>query len=76
MHTLHGKKFFTAFRRNQSLGLLFTTSFCETFFLLHGVTVARYVDDTTSYKANKTNDLVIREIVHFSKVLFQWFDAN
>ena len=35
-----------------------------------------YADDTTPYTANKTNDLVIKEIEHFSEVLFKWFDFN
>ena len=36
----------------------------------------RYADDTTPYTANKTNDLVIKEIEHFSEVLFKWCDFN
>ena len=46
------------------------------FYFLEDVTVASYADDTTLYSANKTNDLVINEIEHFSKVLFKWFDFN
>ena len=38
--------------------------------------VASYADDTTPYIANKTNDLVIKEIEHFSEVLFKWLDFN
>ena len=46
------------------------------FYFLEGVTVASSADDTTPYTANKTNDLVIKEIEHFSRVLFKWFDFN
>ena len=42
----------------------------DLFYFLEGVTVASYADDVTPYKANKTNDLVIKEIEHFSEVLF------
>ena len=45
-------------------------------FFLEGVAVASYSDDTTPYSANKTNDLVIKEIEHFLEVLFKWFDFN
>ena len=44
------------------------------FYCLEGVAVASYADDTTPYSANKSNDLVIKEIEHFSEVLFKWFD--
>ena len=33
-------------------------------------------DDTTPYGDNKTNDVVIKKIEHFSEVLFEWFDLN
>ena len=49
---------------------------CDLFYLLEGVTVACCADDTTHYTANKTNDLVIKEIEHFSEVHFNWFDFN
>ena len=49
---------------------------CDSFYFLEGVSVASYVDDTTPYSANKTNDLVIKEIEHFFEVLFKWFDFN
>ena len=77
MHTVHGKKFFMEFHRDQSLVRLFSISFCVTyFFFLEGVVVASYADDSTPYSANKTNDLVIKEIEHFSEVLLKWFDFN
>ena len=78
MHTVHGKKFFMEFHRDQSLVRLFSISFCVTyfFFFLEGVAVASYADDSTPYSANKTNDLVIKEIEHFSEVLLKWFDFN
>ena len=49
---------------------------CDLFYFLEGVAVASYADDTTPYTANKTNELVIKEIEHFSEVLFKWFDFN
>ena len=49
---------------------------CDLFYFLEGVAVASYADDTTLYTANKTNDLVIKEIERFSEVLFKWFDLN
>ena len=69
MHTVHGKKFFMEFRRDQSLVRLFSISFCVTYFILF------YFSHLTS-SANKTNDLVLKEIEHFSEVLFKWFDFN
>ena len=42
----------------------------DLFYFLEGVAVAGYADDTTPYSANKTNDLAIKEIEHFSEVLF------
>ena len=54
---------------------------CDLFYFLEGVAVATYVavasyaDDTTRYTANKTSDL-IKEIEHFSEVLFKWFNLN
>ena len=45
-------------------------------YFLEGVVVASYADDTTTYTANKTNDLVTKEIEHFSEVLFKWFHFN
>ena len=38
---------------------------CDLFCFLGGVAVASYADDTTSYTANKTNDLIIKEIALF-----------
>ena len=50
---------------------------CDLFYFLEGVSVASYADDTIPYSANKTNDLVIEEIEHFSEVLFKvLFDFN
>ena len=37
---------------------------------MEGIAVANYADDTTPYIANKTNDLVMKEIRHF------WLDFN
>ena len=43
---------------------------CDLFYFLEGVAVASYADDTTSYSANKTNGLVIKEIEHFFRSSF------
>ena len=56
--------------------LIFNIFLCDLFYFLEGVSVASYVHDTTPYSVNKTNDLVIKEIEHFSEVLFQWFGLN
>ena len=56
--------------------LIFNIFLCDLLGFLKGVAVASYADDTTPYTANKTNDLVIKEIEHFSEVLFKWFDFN
>ena len=69
-HTVHGNKFF------YGIPLIFNIFLCDLFYFLEGVSVASYADDTTPYTANKTNDLVIKEIEHFSEVLFKWFDFN
>ena len=45
-------------------------------YFLEDVAVTSHADDSTRYNANKTNDLVIKEIEHFSDVLFKWFDFN
>ena len=55
---------------------IFNLFLCDLLFFLEGVAVVSYADDTTPYSANKTNDLVIKEIEHFSEVLFKWFDFN
>ena len=71
------KDIFYGIPQGSFLGLLiFNISLCDLFYLLEGVTVATYTDYTTSYSANKTNDLVIKEKEHFSEVLFQWLDFN
>ena len=51
--------------------LIFNIFLCDLFYFLEGVALANYIDDTTPYSANRTNDLVIKEIERFSKVLFQ-----
>ena len=56
--------------------LIFNIFLCDLLYFLEGVSVASYADDATPYTANKTNDLVIKEIEHFSRVLFKWFDFN
>ena len=56
--------------------LIFNIFLCDLFYFLKGVSVASYANDTTPYTGNKTNDLVIKEIEHFSEVLFKWFDFN
>ena len=49
---------------------------CDLFYFLEGVAIASYAEDTTPYNANKTNDLVIREIEYFSEFHFKWFNFN
>ena len=56
--------------------LLFSIFLCDLFYFLAGVAVASYADDTTPYTVNKTNYLVVKEIEHFSEILFKWFDFN
>ena len=77
MQTVHGKKFFYGILQGSILDLLIFNIFLyDLFYFLEGVAVASYADDTTPYSVNKTNDLVIKEIEHFSEVLFKWFDFN
>ena len=54
--------------------LIFNIFLCNLIYFLEGITVASCVDDSTPYSATKTNDLIIKEIEHFSEVLFQYFD--
>ena len=61
------------FHRRQSLAHLLSVSFHGLFYFLEGVTIAIHPDDTTSYSANKTNYLVIKEIAFFLKFFFKWF---
>ena len=56
--------------------LIFNIFMCDLFYFLEGVAVASYADDTTPYTANKTNDLVIKKIEHFSELFFKWIDFN
>ena len=71
------KDIFYGIPQGSILGLLISNIFlCDLFYFLEGVAVASYADDTTTYTANKTNDLVIKKIEHFSEVLFKWFDFN
>ena len=56
--------------------LIFNTFLCDLLYFLEGFAVVSYADDTTPYSTNKTNDLVIKKIKHFSEVIFQWFDFN
>ena len=71
------KEIFYGIPHGSILGpLIFNIFLCDLFYFLEGVAVASYVDDTTPYTANKANDLVIKEIEHFSEVLFKWLDFN
>ena len=45
--------------------LIFNIVLCNLFYFPH-----------LTSSANKTNDLVLKEIEHFSEVLFKWFDFN
>ena len=69
--------FFMVLNRGSILSPLnFHVFLCRLFYFLEGVAVGSYVDDTAPCSANKTNDLVIKEIQHFSKALFQQFENN
>ena len=76
MHAVHGNKFFMEFHRDNVAPVIFNIFFCDLFYFLEGVSVASCADNTTPYTANKTNDLVIKEIEHFSEVTFKWFDFS
>ena len=43
----------------------------DLFYFLESVALASYADYTTPYSANKTTDLVLKEIERFHKVLLQ-----
>ena len=71
------KEIFNVIPDGSILGLLiFNIFLCDLFYFLKSVAVASYVDDTTPYSANKTNGVVIKEIEHFSEILFQWFENS
>ena len=71
------KDTFYGITQGSVLGLLiFNIFLCDLFYFLEGMAVASYADDTTLYSANKSNDLGIKEIEHFTEVLFTWFDFN
>ena len=64
------KEIFYRIPQGSILGpLIFNIFLCDLFYFLEGVAVASYADDTTPYSADKTNDLVINKIEHFSEVL-------
>ena len=46
--------------------LIFNIFLCNLFYFLEKVAVASYADDTTPYTTNKTSDLVMKEIEHFT----------
>ena len=71
MHTVHGNTFFMEFYMDQSLVHLFSIS-----YFISWKTSQWPVPLATPYSANKTNYLVIKEIEHFSEVLFKWFAFN
>ena len=66
MHTVHSIPQASIFGR-----LFFNIFLCDLFYFLEGLAVASYADGTTPYSANKTNDLVIKQIQYFSEVPFQ-----
>ena len=57
-------------------GPLIFKFFLNLFYLLEGVAITSYAGDITPCSAKKTNKVVIKEIEHFSEVLFKWFDFN
>ena len=63
-------------RINPSGPLIFNIFLCDLFYFLADVAVPSYADNSTHYSASKTNDLVIKELEHLSKVPFKWFDSN
>ena len=56
--------------------LIFNIFLFDLFYFREGVAVSSYADDTKPYSASKTSDSVIKEIEHFSEILFKWFDFN
>ena len=57
------KEIFYGIPKESILGPLILNIFlCDLFYFLEWVAVASYADNTTSYTANKTNDLAIKEI--------------
>ena len=65
------------FHRNQSLvHVIFNIFLCDLFDFLEVFAVDSYADDNTSSSASKTNDLIIKEIDHFSEIFLKWFDFN
>ena len=67
MHTVHGKKILYQISQGSILDpLIFNIFLCNFFYFLEKVAVASYADDTTPYTTNKTSDLVMKEIEHFT----------
>ena len=68
-------KFFYGIHEGSIMGpVIFNIFLCDLFYFLDGVTVASYADITTPSSVDKTKDLVIKEMEHFSKFLFQRFN--
>ena len=66
------REIFYGIPQGSILGPLILNIFlCDLFYFPEGVAVASYADDTTPYSVSKTNDLVMKEIEHFSDVLFK-----
>ena len=65
-------------RRDQSLVHLLSIYFCATYFISskESQKPVRLMIPYLTYSANKTNDLVLKEIEQFSKVLFKWFNFS
>ena len=50
--------------------------FCDLFYLLEGRDIASYMDDTTPYNTNLTQELGNNELEQTSSILFKWFNNN
>ena len=71
------KEIFYGIPQGSILGpVIFNILLCDLFYLLEGIAVVSYADDTSPSSANRTNDLVIKYIEFFFEVLFKWFDLN
>ena len=63
------KEIFYGIPQGSILGpVIFNILLCDLFYLLEGIAVVSYADDTSPSSANRTNDLVIKYIEFFSKL--------
>ena len=69
-------KYVLLLMRYSSMWLLMRHSLRDFLYYLEGIAETSYTDDTIPNSANKTNDLVIKDIEHFSEFPFHLFDFN